>query len=48
MGGKNVHSGMAETVAEFARSLVSAAAADDLGFGRHLAYFDQSYLSAQN
>ncbi len=47
VGGKNVHSGMVATVSAFARDLVAKAAERDMGFGRHLAYFDQNYESAE-
>ncbi len=41
MGGKNIQSGMVATVENFAKELISRAG--DLGFSKHLAYFDQDY-----
>ncbi len=45
VGGKNVHDGMVDTVRSFADAFVSGAR--QLGFERHIAYFDQSYNSAE-
>ncbi len=45
MGGKNVHAGMVRDVRSFAEEFLSKA--HELGFSRHLAYFDQNYPSAE-